>query len=281
MAIPLVDGLRETLADWQEDLSSSWRAMFADLKLDFAAVNPALRLFPWEPIFPSRRRHPIPGAPKGAHVFRAFDDIEPEQVRCVVIGQDPYPCPAFSTGRAFEAGGCATWRELEKMFSHSMRALLQFVCAARGDDESYAANVRNWPRAIDSIEAGRVMLPPPARLARHWVEQGVLLLNSSLTLSRFSVAGDPHQLEGHLPLWRPLIARVVRRLAASKASPPVFMLFGASAKAALAAGQVATSEHNVVVRKHPAAGDEFLAEGNPFKECNEKLAARGLDPIEW
>ena len=56
------------------------------------------------------------GAPKGAHIFHAFDGIRPDDVRVVVLGQDPYPSPDFSTGRDFEAGNVADWRELEKMF---------------------------------------------------------------------------------------------------------------------------------------------------------------------
>lgn len=281
MAISLVDALSETLADWQEDLPRSWRELFDDLELGFLSVDPKLQLYPWEPIFPTRRNHPIPGAPAGAHMFRAFDGIEPGEVRCVILGQDPYPCPAFATGRAFEAGGYATWRELEKMPSPSMRSLIQCICAFRANDDDYVDGIQNWSYTLRSIESGRVQVPPPSLLARHWVQQGVLLLNSSLTISRFSVTGDPHQAAGHVPLWRPLIVRTIRYFAARKPNPPVFILLGDVAKSALAEAGMTERHPGIVATAHPATGDKFLAGNNPFKACNQKLIALRLDPIAW
>ena len=102
----------------------------------------ALALEPWEPIFPARKGKHYPGAPSGAHIFHAFDRLEPDRVRVVVLGQDPYPCGAFSTGRAFEAGNVASWRELEKMFSVSVRTFMLMIAAARTGDESYARSRR-------------------------------------------------------------------------------------------------------------------------------------------
>ena len=42
------------------------------------------------------------GTDREAHVFRAFDELEPDRVKAVVIGQDPYPHVTRATGRAFE-----------------------------------------------------------------------------------------------------------------------------------------------------------------------------------
>ena len=117
MAIRLVDALLEILADWQSDLPGPWREAIGDTQLGFDACDPSLTLEPWEPVFPVRRGKTFPGAPPGAHIFRAFDAIDPGDVRCVILGQDPYPAPDFATGRAFECGNVAAWRELDKMFS--------------------------------------------------------------------------------------------------------------------------------------------------------------------
>ena len=119
--------LRETLEGWQEDIASPWRDVITDVALGFEQVDATLELEPWEPIFPARRGRTLPGAPAGAHMLRAFDGVAPEDVRCVILGQDPYPCPAFATGRAFEAGNVARWRELDKMFSPSVRAFVQLI----------------------------------------------------------------------------------------------------------------------------------------------------------
>ena len=204
--------MESVLAGWQGDLPQDWRSVADGVTLGFAEVDPSLEHEDWEPVFPSRRDRSFPGAPKGAHMFHAFDDIAPAQVRCVVLGQDPYPCAAFSTGRAFEAGNVAEWRELNKMFSMSIRCFMQQIVAARTGDETYAARFAEWPRLLADIEAGRLDIEPASRLADRWVSQGVLLLNSSLTLSRFQVSIDPHQSRGHLPIWRPFIVAVLKAL---------------------------------------------------------------------
>ena len=83
------------------------------------------------------------------------------------------------------------------------------IAAARTGDESYARSVAEWPRLRSEIETGDFAMDAPGKIADRWVGQGALLLNSALTLSRFSVEGDPHQVRGHLPLWRPFIETVL------------------------------------------------------------------------
>lgn len=84
-------------------------------------------------------------------MFRALDGLEPAAVRCVVLGQHPYPCPAFSTGRAFEAGNVATWRELDKMLSKSVRAFIQLIVAGRAGKPAYASGYGKWPSVLAEI----------------------------------------------------------------------------------------------------------------------------------
>jgi uracil-DNA glycosylase len=288
MTVLLKDAMREILAGWREDLDPAWRALVADRALGFDAMDATLTSEPWEPVFPARKGKPFPGAPKGAHIFHAFDHVAPGDIRVVVLGQDPYPCAAFSTGRAFEAGNVAEWRELEKMFSVSVRTFMLFIAAARSGDESYARSVAEWPRLRSEIEAGAFALEPAAEIADRWTSQGVLLLNTALTLSRFAVAGDPHQLRGHLPLWRPFIAAVLRGLA-ERGAPIVFIGFGGQAAQALAAadvsltegGESATGNVACILREHPARGDEVLARPNPFALANAHLMAHGASPVSW
>ena len=284
MAMQLRAALRETLEDWQEDIHAPWRDVVAGVALDFERVDAALELEPWEPIFPARRGRMFPGAPAGAHMLRAFDGLTPEDVRCVILGQDPYPCPAFSTGRAFEAGNVAGWRELDKMFSLSVRAVIQLVVAERTSAAHYAECFSQWPAALAAVETGAVALEAPHALTSRWVACGVLLLNSSLTLTRFRREGDPHQVRGHLPLWRPLLVRVLGQLAA-RVAPVVFIGFGDAAARALDDAGLGRSDEGatgrVILRPHPAEADEVLALENPFTLCNRRLRAMGATPVDW
>lgn len=287
MATRLRDALREALVDWQSDLNFDWQSVVGGVDLAFDAVDDTLELYPWEPIFPSRRHFVLPGEPDGAHMFRAFDDLSPDAVRCVVVGQDPYPNIAFCTGRAFESGEHRHWRELNNMRSPSMRCLVQSLYALRSGQANHAADTDGWPATLEAIAEQSNAFPGPAQLAKSWVDQGVLLLNSSLTLSRFSVDGDPHQTRGHLRLWRPLIARILGHFSSAHTRQSVvFLLFGVAAQeAAVASGvfdESTIQDHPAIVASlHPAEGNGYLKQSNPFELCNRKLAAMGAAPINW
>ena len=273
--------MREVLRDWRADLDPSWRTVLGHVEPDFAAIDPALELEAWEPVFPVRRGKRLLGGPKGGHMLHAFDGIAPEHVRCVVLGQDPYPDPTFSTGRAFEAGNVAAWRELDKMFSVSVRSFLQQIVAARTGDPGYAQTTQGWRRVLAEIESGQLPFGSPATLADRWVGSGVLLLNSSFTITRFQVAGDPHQLRGHLPLWRPVVQAVLHHIAA-RDLPVAFIGFGDQAASALAGAGVRDSDSIAcILREHPARGDAVLALENPFVLANRHLARHGTGPIDW
>jgi uracil-DNA glycosylase len=283
MPVSLKRALQEILADWPQDLSSEWRDLIGEVQLGFEGVDPDLALEYWEPVFPVRRGKTLPGMPRDAHMLRAFDGISPEGVRCVVLGQDPYPAPEFATGRAFEAGNVASWRELDKMFSRSVRAFIQQIVAARSGNPDFARSFADWPKTLAALESGAVALEPPPRLAQRWVDGGVLLLNASLTLSRFHVDGDPHQMRGHWPLWRPLMIETLRSLV-RRGQPVVFIGFGDLAAETLRAAGVGEGEgadHACILRHHPARADAVLALENPFSACNERLDAMGAKPIAW
>ena len=86
MTVALKEALCELLTDWRADLSADWSQVLAGVEPALADVDERLELHPWEPIFPSRRGFILPDEPVGAHIFRAFDDLAPEAVRCVIIG---------------------------------------------------------------------------------------------------------------------------------------------------------------------------------------------------
>jgi len=278
--VSLQHAMRAFLADWPADLAPAWRNLLADHGPDVAAIDPALELEVWEPIFPVRYGKHFPGMPPGAHCFRAFDGIAPDQVRCVILGQDPYPEPAIATGRAFEAGNVADWRELDKMFTKSIRAFMQLVMATRYDDDTYAQNFTNWPKTLAALQADQTS---PHNIADRWVNDGVLLLNAALTLTRFQVQIDPHQSAGHLRLWQPFMRRLVSTLA-TRGTPLVLIGFGAAAAQIFADSGINEGSHGhvtCILREHPAQADAVLARPNPFVLCNEFLKHVGARPVSW
>jgi uracil-DNA glycosylase len=201
MAVSLKRALMEILTDWPLDRPPQWRGACGEVELGNADPRLEFR----EPVFPVRRAGNFTGMPVGAHMLRAFEGIPPHDVRCVIGGRNPYPAPDFATGRAFEAGNAGSWRELDKMFSKSVRAFIQQIVAARTGHSGYARNFANWPKTLAAVESGAVALEPASQLAQRWVDGGVLLLNASLTLSRLRVYVDPHQPRGHLALWALLV----------------------------------------------------------------------------
>ncbi len=281
MPVRLRDAMAEVLEGWQSDLPASWSAALGPVALGFDAIDPTLELEPWEPIFPARRGRQFPGAPKGAHMLAAYDGIAPDAVRAVILGQDPYPEPGFATGRAFEAGNLASWAELDKMFSKSVRAFMQQIYAARSGVADHARSFADWPAVRAAITDPSSGFEAPSVLADRWVSEGVLLLNTALTLSRFQVQVDPHQSRGHLPLWQPLMLRTLEWLV-GRGRPLVVLAFGDTAAATLErAGLTEGPQLFIVRRVHPAFADRLLAESNPFVMANQFLEAKGLAPIAW
>jgi uracil-DNA glycosylase len=275
--------MAETLAGWETDLPEVWQAALGPVGDDFDRVAADLEFEAWEPIFPARRGRHFPGQPKGAHALRAFDDIAPEGVRCMILGQDPYPEPGFATGRAFEAGNLDGWHELDKMFSKSIRAFMQLIAAARTGNDNLARSFDDWPAVRAILTDPGAGFEGPDAIGDRWVGEGVLLLNASLTLSRFKVEIDPHQSHGHLPFWRPLMLRVIKTLMARDA-PIVFIGFGAAAADVFRQAGVAdgvAGQTCCILREHPAYAEAVLSRPNPFILCNTYLETMGARPIAW
>ena len=138
---------------------------------------------------------------------------------------------------------------------------------------------------MSAIEQKGNGFQPPAKLAQSWVDQGVLLLNASLSLSRFSVEGHPHQLSGHLRLWRPLVVHLLRYYAGQSHGPVAFILMGDAAQEAARSSGLAlpdgAADTNIVLTPHPASGNEFLSGTNPFIRSNQLLRSMDEPPIRW
>lgn len=293
----MVQTLRSALAayleGWRSDLAPKWRSVFDGTNPDLDAVDANLTFDDHDPIIPGRKHTPVPGAPPDAHVFRAFDHISPSRVSVVVVGQDPYPKVSRATGRSFEQGDLHSWPADQAIIADSLQRIVQVLIAARTGDSSYAMSDAAWSRVIDDLGSGALELEPPIQLFDRLQRSGVMFLNAGLTLTRFGAGGSPEQSAGHIPLWAPVIERVLRFLAERPDGKVVYVLWGAKARgvfdtagveaAARAVGSWGT-QVAVVSHPHPNAqpnGAPFYAIPNPFLETNRLLIAMGSEPVPW
>jgi len=159
--------------------------------------------------------------------FRALRLLAPEEVRVVILGQDPYPRPGHATGLAFSAG-------------HGKPVSLR--------------------RIFEVLKADRPGWTPPQRWALEgWARQGVLLLNPVLTVE-VGVVGS-HMGCG----WQGLTSEIVRVLA-GRDQPPVFLLWGRPAQSFFDAACPAGAGPRVLRARHPSNDfkREFMADGSHF-----------------
>jgi len=185
--------------------------------------------------------------PKGNEWFRALDLTPLEQVRVVILGQDPYHGPGQAHGLCF----------------------------------SVRPDVRVPPSLVNiykELEADCGI--PPARhgFLEHWARQGVLLLNAVLTV-RMGMAAS-HQGRG----WERFTDAVIR-LVNARAEPVVFMLWGSHAqkKAAFVDSTERGGRHLVLKAPHPSplsAHTGFFG-GRYFSKANAFLESVGQKPIDW
>ncbi|MBX3560615.1 MAG: uracil-DNA glycosylase [Sphingomonas sp.] len=185
--------------------------------------------------------------PKGGEWFRALDLTPLGQVRVVILGQDPYHGPGQAHGLCFSVKpGVAIPPSLVNIYKE-LRDDLGFAPAAHG-------------------------------FLEHWAKQGVLLLNSVLTVRMGQAAS--HRDQGWERFTDAAIAQVNRQ-----ADPVVFLLWGAYAqrKAALVDSIETGGRHLVLKAPHPSplsAHNGFFG-CRHFSKANVFLESRGLEPIDW
>lgn len=186
--------------------------------------------------------------PDRRHVFRAFEYTYPHEVKVVILGQDPYPRRGDADGLAFSVpAGVAIPRSLTRIF--------------------------------DNLEAdGAVSFTRPrdGDLSR-WARQGVLLLNSALTVRE----GEPGS---HRDYWRDL-TRGVLEVLNKRGEPIAFLLWGTEASAIADAVHIDEGIHRVIRSPHPGrderAGYPRFADTHPFSAANSFLRSRGRGEVDW
>lgn len=181
--------------------------------------------------------------PKGSEYFSALNLTPFDQVKVVILGQDPYHGPKQAHGLCFSV-------QKGIPFPPSLRNILTEIHNDLG-------------------------IPVPSHgCLNYWAEQGVLLLNSVLTVEQARAAA--HQGKG----WEQFTDAVIRELN-DKRSDIVFLLWGSYAQKK---GQFIDSEkHCVLKAPHPSplsAHRGFMG-CRHFSKANEYLKSRNLSPIDW
>jgi uracil-DNA glycosylase len=180
--------------------------------------------------------------PPGDLIFSAFNRTPFSELRVVLLGQDPYHGPGQANGLSF----------------------------------SVTEGIRHPPSLVNIFKElqNDLGIPyPKSGDLGHWADQGVLMLNTTLTV-RESLAGS-HQGKG----WETFTNAVIREIS-DKKEGIVFLLWGKSAQ---------TKEELIDHQKHfilKAAHPSPLARGaffgsKPFSKTNHILTEQGLDPIDW
>ncbi|WEV77756.1 uracil-DNA glycosylase [Janibacter cremeus] len=179
--------------------------------------------------------------PDGENILRAFT-IPVDEVRVLVVGQDPYPTPGHAIGLSF----------------------------------AVAPHVHPLPKSLVNIHRELVDdlgVPPPSNGdLTPWAEQGVMLLNRSLTVT----PGSPSSHRGKG--WEAVTDRAIEVLA-GRDGPLVAILWGADARRlAPALGRERCIES---VHPSPLSAYKGFFGSRPFSRTNDLLVRQGAAPIDW
>lgn len=181
--------------------------------------------------------------PPGKHIFSAFDYCKFDELKVVILGQDPYHGPGQANGLCFSVNdGVKQPPSLKNIFKEV-----------------------NADLGIDIPESGNL---------ERWAKQGILLLNATLTV-RANQAGS-HQNKG----WEIFTDAVIKQIS-DKKEGVVFILWGAYAQKKGAV--IEAGKHCILKSAHPSpfsAYNGFFGNKH-FSKTNEYLTKIGKAPINW
>ena len=184
--------------------------------------------------------------PKPESIFAALDETTPEEVKVVILGQDPYHGPGQAHGLAFSTLDYKRPPSLYSIFAEVVSNMVG-----------------------DAVPEGHNCLTP-------WARQGVLLLNRVLTVQR----GCPKAHRGRG--WERFTSGIVETIDRER-EHVVFMLWGEEAKKA--SRLIDAERHKVLCWQHPAGTckgqPKGLAGSRHFSQANEYLEEHGAAPIDW
>lgn len=182
--------------------------------------------------------------PPGKLIFNAFNLCPFDKVKVVIIGQDPYHEPGQAHGLSFSVA----------------------------DGVAFPPSLQNIFKEIQ-MDTG-APIPSSGNLTR-WAEQGVLLLNATLTVRAHQAAS--HQRKG----WEQFTDAAIKALSSERENL-VFILWGGYARSK--AQLIDTSRHLILQSVHPSplsANRGGWFGNHHFSRCNEYLRSHGIEEIKW
>ena len=227
------------------EIPTNWRAALGDNDITTAPWYRALDAFLDAELATGREI-----LPARDDIFNALRLTPPESVRVVLLGQDPYPTPGHAHGLCFSV------RPDVRPLPRSLTNIFKELRADLGESEP-----------------GKIFTMPAHGCLESWARQGVLLLNTVLTVR--AGEANSHQKRG----WEHFTDRV---LAAVNAQPQtvVFVLWGNQAKAKRA--RVTGAQHRVVESGHPSPlSARYFFGSRCFSAVNRHLALAGRGAIDW
>ncbi len=182
--------------------------------------------------------------PRGKDIFNAFKYTPFDEVKVVILGQDPYPNPGQAHG----------------------------LCFSVPDGVPFPPSLENIFKELQN-DLG-IPVPQSGNLTR-WAKQGVFLLNVVLTVRR----GQPRSHAGKG--WEIFTNEVIKKISGLKENV-VFLLWGGDAKKKIPL--IDASKHLVLTSGHPSplsANKGYWFGNKHFSKTNDFLISRGLNPVEW
>jgi len=194
--------------------------------------------------------------PPAKEIFNAFNICPLDKVKVVILGQDPYHGPGQAEGLCF-----------------SVKDGIELPPSLINIFKEVKADIGNVPElSTVGMQQGKRMYNGSLR---RWAEQGVFLLNATLTV-REHQAGS-HQRQG----WETFTDAVIKAISENK-EHVVFILWGGYARSKKSL--IDTSKHLVLESVHPSplsANRGGWFGNHHFSRCNQYLQANGIEQIVW
>lgn len=265
------------IANGEDPMSRSWSSVFSSSLEELRHSCAMVQMTTYYP-----RKH---------HVFEAFRLCPLDNVRVVIMGQDPYPQLSPICGRPYACGLSFSVSENELTVPKSLQTILHEMRLS-STDPNFSDSFYGVPY-YDKTEA-EVCSPLPEIVRgdlRHWCDQGVLLLNASLTVA-------PQSPDTHRVVWTGFIVSVLRAIVARNPDV-IFCFWGARA---LSLSEYISSSITQFACGHPSPKARRLDDSEPttsssletvfsadtpflgsrhMSRVNHTLLRKGLRPIFW
>lgn len=121
-------------------------------------------------------------------------------IKVAILGQDPYPEKGRATGRAFEVGDLTSWNQ--KFRQVSLKNIIRLIHKNYNGIDDYK-DIKKFSMIQKEIKEGQFTILPPDKIFKSWEEQGVLLLNTYLSVEA-GITGS------HISIWQNFSERLLK-----------------------------------------------------------------------